>query len=410
MTVEGREAVLVRNAAAAKEVFRHRDMRQAQYDAGEVVMSGVLVNLHGEDHRARRRLENRLFRRETFLHYEQDLFPAVIDETLAPYVRAGYAELVSLSHELMMNLAALNAGVDRTERTEEETHRLYGYMMSFIEAATAAQHVGDWSEASGRVGLALEAFDLEFLTPSIARRRQALAGLASGEIGEDELPRDVLTILLSHDDKLQLNHELLRREIAFFLLAGAHTSATAFTRTVDNMLSWSGTHPEDRHRAAYDGDFVQRCVHETVRLYPSSPVAVRRALSDITLRDGQVIEEGREVVIDLVAVNTDPELFGEDAGAFNPRRVLPDGVAPHGLSFGHGAHACIGQELAAGVISGAGDGTAEHQWGLVTVAVQAAFARGVKRDPDNPPKIDLTTARPYWASYPVTFDPALAAP
>ena len=39
----------------AKEIYRHKDFKQALYDAGEVVMEGVLVNLHGDEHRARRR-------------------------------------------------------------------------------------------------------------------------------------------------------------------------------------------------------------------------------------------------------------------------------------------------------------------------------------------------------------------
>ena len=50
----------------AKDTYRQKDLRQALYDAGEVIMGDVLVNLHGAEHRDRRRLENRLFRRETF--------------------------------------------------------------------------------------------------------------------------------------------------------------------------------------------------------------------------------------------------------------------------------------------------------------------------------------------------------
>ncbi|MST33343.1 cytochrome P450 [Acidimicrobiaceae bacterium USS-CC1] len=407
MTVEqgaaAQDVVTITRLAEAKEIYRQREMRQALYDTGEVVMSGVLVNLHGDQHRARRRLENRLFRRETFLHYEQDLFPPVLEETLAPHVAAGRAELVSLSHELMMNLAAINAGVDRRERTEEETHRLYGYMMKFIEAATAKHHVGDWAEASGAVQTALEAFDAEFLLPSIDRRRAALAEVEAGRREEADLPQDVLTILVRNQDQLDLPHELVRREIAFFLLAGAHTSATAFTRTIDNMLTWFERHPADRARAIEDRAWVQRCVHETVRLAPSSPVGMRRALADVELRDGTVVPAGTEVVIDLVAINTDPEVFGPDAVSFNPDRQLPEDVPLHGLSFGHGAHACIGQELAAGVLTGAGDGTAALQWGLATVAVEAAFARGVDRDPARAPEVDRRTARPYWSSYPVCF-------
>ena len=70
----------------AKDAYRQKDLRQALYDAGEVIMGDVLVNLHGAEHRDRRRLENRLFRRETFELYERTLFPPIIADTLAPHV------------------------------------------------------------------------------------------------------------------------------------------------------------------------------------------------------------------------------------------------------------------------------------------------------------------------------------
>ena len=34
--------------------LRNRDLKQALYDAGKVVMEGVLLTLHGEEHAARR--------------------------------------------------------------------------------------------------------------------------------------------------------------------------------------------------------------------------------------------------------------------------------------------------------------------------------------------------------------------
>ena len=70
----------------AREVYRHKQLRQALYDAGEVVMEDVVVNLHGDEHRQRRRLENRLFRRDTFFEYERDMFPKIIQETVDPYL------------------------------------------------------------------------------------------------------------------------------------------------------------------------------------------------------------------------------------------------------------------------------------------------------------------------------------
>lgn len=77
---------------SARQAYLSKDLKQALYDAGEVVMADVMVNL--------------LYRRKVFFRYENDLFPGIIQETLSPQVAAGNAELVSFSHQLMMNLAA----------------------------------------------------------------------------------------------------------------------------------------------------------------------------------------------------------------------------------------------------------------------------------------------------------------
>ena len=398
------DVVTVQTFADAKDAYRQKDLRQALYDEGEVIMADVLVNLHGTEHRDRRRVENRSFRRDTFDLYERDLFPKVTEQTLAPYVLAGRVDLVHLGHELMLNLAALTAGVDRPEGTAEETARLYDYMMLFIEGATLAHSTRDKDERRACIFQALVDWDREFLTPSIERRQQALARLDAGQISAGELPKDVLTTLLGSE--LGLSHEVIRREVAFLLLAGAHTSATAFVRAIDAILSWVETHPEDTARVVEDRLFVQRCIHETVRLNPSSPVGMRWALADVTLKSGLRIPEGGKLVIDLAAVNRDPEVFGADAAAFNPHRQLPPGVGPFGLSFGGGMHVCIGQDLAAGVVP-VGDVEPDgHLYGLVTGAVQAMFNVGVRRDPDSPPQRDTNTARPYWGTYPVLLGPA----
>ena len=385
----------------AKEIYRHKDFKQALYDAGEVVMGGVLVNLHGDEHRARRRLENRLFRRETLVHYERDLFPQVIQETLAPYVASGRAELVELSHQLMMNLAALNAGVDRPLKTKEETDSLYGFMMKFIEGATLAHTTRDPKEVTNEVEGAKSEFNVQFLAPSIKRRQQLIAAAATDETVE--LPKDILTELLKNEDSLHLPDEIILKEIAFFLLAGAHTSATAFVRTLDNLFNWLDKHPEDRALVKTDRSFVQRAMFETIRLNPSSPTAMRRATTDITLKSGTVVPKDSLVTIDLMSVNRSANIFGDTASELNPHRVIETpNVAPWGLSFGHGMHACIGQELAAG-LSERSEETSEFEYGLATVAVQAMLDRNVVPNPELPAKMDTTTKRPYWGSYHVIF-------
>ncbi len=400
----GMAEITVTSYAEARECYRSKDLRQALYDAGEVIMSDVVVNLHGGEHRDRRRLENRLFRRDTFTLYEQDLFPPIIETTMAPYLAEGRAELVRLGHQLMMNLAALTAGVDRPRGTPEETFRLYDYLTTFIEGATLAHYTGDREAKAAEVLAALEAFDAEFLTPGMARRQALLDRLDAGMIEADDLPKDVLTVLMHNQDRLELNHETIRREIAFYLLAGAHTSATAFNRVTHNILGWLADHPEDRSRVLDDRLFVQRCTHETIRLQPSSPTGMRWALVDIDLSSGVHIAKGDRVTLDLLSVNRDRSVFGDDAAEFNPDRSLPDGVAPWGLSFGLGMHACIGQDLAAGIMFMAGDDADTHLFGLVPVAVQTLFDHGCRPDPDDPPEMDASTTRPYFGRYPVVFD------
>ena len=143
--------------------------------------------------------------------------------------------------------------------------------------------------------------------------------------------------------------------------------------------------------------------HETIRLQPSSPTAARWALEDIELKSGIKIAEGDKVVIDLETVNRDRGIFGDDAEEFNPNRKLEPGVTPWGLSFGQGMHACIGQDLAAGLVFDTDSTEEDHLFGLVPVAVQTLFLNGCKPDPENPPEMDDSTTRPYFGKYPVVF-------
>jgi hypothetical protein len=110
------------------------------------------------------------------------------------------------------------------------------------------------------------------------------------------------------------------------------------------------------------------------------------------------------VVVDLVAANRDPEVFGEDAAVFDPDRPLPEGVPRWGVSFGVGAHACIGQDLATGDPPDTGNGAGrpdDHLVGLVTVALRALLDADARPDPNRPARIDPASERGYWSTYPV---------
>ena len=71
---------------------------------------------------------------------------------------------------------------------------------------------------------------------------------------------------------------------------------------------------------------MQRCIFETLRLSPISPIGARWATEDFTLADGTTFDAGDRVHIDMRAANRDTSVFGDDADEFDPNRVVPEDV------------------------------------------------------------------------------------
>lgn len=398
------QTITLADYAGVREAYRQHDLEQALYDAGGVVMADSLLVLHGAEHRRRRRVENRLFRRGTFRYWEKAFLRDVVRDTLAPFVAAGRADLLELGYRTIMNLTAMVAGLDKPTGSVEEVDALYRFAKKFSEGATIVHTTRDPDEVRSEVAEALEEFDTIFLQPSIARREALLARLAAGEITEDDLPRDVLTALLRHQDELGVDRDVVRRECAFYLQAGSHSTADAFSHAADDYFTWARREPEAAEKARRDPGLLQACVYETLRLHPASPVAQRRALAPISLRDGTEIPDGAFVVLDIAAANRDPAVF-ERPDVYDPLREVPADVPRWGHAFGGGMHACIGTELAGGVPATAGTpaGEAEQVLGTVTLMLEALLAAGGRPDPDAAPQRDPHSARDHFASYPVLF-------
>ena len=391
--------------ADVREAFRRHDLEQALYDAGGVVMADSLLVLHGADHRRRRRVENRLFRRGTFRYWEKAFLRDVVRDTLAPFVAAGRADLLELGYRTIMNLTAMVAGLDQPTGSVAETDALYRFAKKFSEGATLVHSTRDPEQVRAEVQAALEEFDALFLQPSIERRRRLLEQLGAGEIAEDDLPRDVLTALLRNWDELGIDRDVLRRECAFYLQAGSHSTADAFTHAADDFFAWTRRDPRAAEKARQEPAVLQRCVYETLRLHPASPVAQRRALAPISLRGGVEIPDGAFVVLDLGAANRDPRVF-DHPDVYDPLREVPAEVPRWGHAFGGGMHACIGTELAGGVPAPddpTPDQAHEQVLGTVTLMLEALLTAGARPDPNAAPQRDPHSARDHFASYPVVF-------
>ena len=191
--------------------------------------------------------------------------------------------------------------------------------------------------------------------------------------------------------------------MAFYLQAGAHSTGNAATHAMHEIFRWCEQRPEEEARVDGDPLFLQRCVHESLRLHPASPVAWRRPECPVRLEHGEQVEPEDKVVVDMLGANCDPEVFGPDAERFDPHRTLPRDVPPFGLTFGKGMHACLGQDLDGGMVPRDGTDPEQHLYGSVTLIVRTLRGHGARPDPARPPERDARTERPNWGRYPIVF-------
>lgn len=398
------EPITLTSWSAVRDAFRSKELRQAGYSEGAVVTADTLLDLHGDAHRERRRVENRLFRREIFSYWEHQVLRQTVGATLDPFVDAGRGDLAQIGYRAALSLTATIAGIDHDPTDAAATEHLYAIVKKFSEGATIMHSTRDKDIVRAEVAEAIAAFETETFTPSLDRRRKIVSRVEAGELAAEELPKDVLTTLIVNHDRLELAPDVVLREICLYLQAGAHSTANAFTHTVDDLLVWGAEHPDDLQLARDDIAFVQRCMHESLRLHPASPMAYRTPQVDVALSNGAELPEGALVVLDLTAANRDPSVFGESGDAYDPNRDVPAGIARWGMSFGAGAHACIGAELDGGLEIDPSRPSNQQLFGTVAVMAHAFLQAGGRHDPSDPPKLDPNSTRKHYSSYPVVFD------
>ena len=388
-----------------EHALRINDLKQSLYDEGKILMDKVLVTLHGDEHRQRRSIESQLFRKNFFRVYENEVFPNLLGETLDQFLTETSLDLKELGYRIMVHLSLSFAGIDRIDGTVEEADAQHRLLIQLGQAATIGQFKGDREPIFQEIREAIDEFRERFFLPSRARRLALLEQHRAGELGEDALPRDILTILLMHDAELAMPDELMVREVAFFYLAASHTSVHTLVHATNELFNWCKRETKTPLEVVADPHRLQRFVLESMRLHPSSPEAWRRAEAEITLADGRVVPLGDKVVVDLQTANRDTSVFGEDAAEFNPLRSIQGRVSPAGMSFGGGMHVCLGMNLVAGTVlrDGESPNPDNHQYGTITLIMKELIERGMRPNPDKPPQKIEASERDVWAIYPVLF-------
>jgi pentalenic acid synthase len=123
--------------------------------------------------------------------------------------------------------------------------------------------------------------------------------------------------------------------VLVLLLAGLETTANMIALSVLTLLD----HPDQAAELRADGSLLPNAVEELLRFLSVTDGIMRLAKADIEIGD-QVIRTGEGVFFPVAAGNRDPGIF-DSPDTLNLRRP-----ARNHLAFGHGAHQCIGQNLA----------------------------------------------------------------
>ncbi|XP_040374754.1 cytochrome P450 CYP749A22 [Rosa chinensis] len=185
---------------------------------------------------------------------------------------------------------------------------------------------------------------------------------------EDSFGSDFLGLLLkAHhgtNDKQRISVDELVEECRTFYFAGQETTNT--------LLAWTvlllALHPEWQDEArkevlqlfgkenpTYDGlaklKTVRTIINETLRLYPPAVMLIRKVAREVRL--GKIIVPADiELLVPTLALHHDPQLWGQDATLFKPKR-FSEGVAKATndnmaafMPFGLGPRICVGFNFA----------------------------------------------------------------
>jgi cytochrome P450 len=152
---------------------------------------------------------------------------------------------------------------------------------------------------------------------------------------------DLMTDLLNaeFEDENGVHRTLTFEEILTYVsvVAGAGNETTA--RLLGWMIGLLDKYPDQRADLVANAELLPGAIEETLRFEPTGHAVARYVRNDVEYY-GQTVPAGSAITFIVASANRD-ELHWEDGETFNIRRP----IAQH-LTFGIGAHYCLGAALA----------------------------------------------------------------
>lgn len=302
-----------------------RDSRFAMPQANGMAMQGItagplwdkvaalIVGLDGADHRRLRRLVSRAFTPRA-AERMRTACRRTINELIDRHVDAGRCDVVAeIARPYPVPIICALLGVPRDD-WDLFSDWLRGIAKAF--GPTAAAHVTAILEAWHHLDA--------YLDNLIERRRRALT---------DDL---ISELIRGQGDGDRLSRREILDLIAVLLVAGTDTTRNQLGAAVQVFSD----HREQWALLARRPDLAAQSVEEVMRHTPASFSAIRMAVEDIDL-DGVFVPAGTCVVVNTAAANRDPARYNEPE-RFDVTRHSSAAM----LTFGGGAHHCLGVHLA----------------------------------------------------------------
>lgn len=274
----------------------------------ESVVGNWLMSLNGEEHRLARGLVSRLFAPKAVAAQEPAIRAAAraLVEPFVAATRSGAADFVDLvaarlPSEVVRSLFAV--GPEEWSARVEPLFR--GRAASEADAFAAVQG----------------------LTPYFQEKIEASRGRPVGGVIDQLRAEDKMGDRLSEAEVIA-NSVLI-------VTAAIDTTAGLIANTLYSLLET----PDALARVRSDPALIPGAVDESLRHCPSAPSTTRSTPVALDL-GGHRIPAGSDLFLSLAAANRDPRKFEE------PDRFMIDRDASALLTFGGGAHFCLGAALA----------------------------------------------------------------
>lgn len=274
-----------------------------------------ILNMGGQEHRRLRGLVSKAFTPRATARMDPTIDTVVNEliDRVAGHGRCEFVDDIARPYPVPVICALLGAprqDWQRFSRWAEDIFKIVSFDCDLAAEVPAVLEA--WDE-----------FD-DYIDEMIARRRE-------------DLTDDLLSELIrAEDDGDRLDASELRMLAFSVLIAGTDTTRSQLAASMQVLCE----HPEQWEMLRDDPGLAMGAVEETMRHSPSMCSTVRTVADDVVIGD-YTFPAGTFIVVNTYAANRDPAIYDEPT-RFDITRSDPPPI----LTFGGGAHYCLGANLA----------------------------------------------------------------